>query len=150
MGRGRRAARTGQAGAQGAGPEVLEFTSSDGFQILVGRSARDNDALTFSLAEQDDFWFHVAPTSGSHVIVRNPDRLARLPRATLRQAAALAVHHSKSRGGGKVAVHYTLVRFVSKQRGAPAGQVNLKRFETVRVSPRERPDAPEGAEGQEG
>jgi len=143
MGTGPSAQGGRRSGAGPPEPEVLRFTSSDGFEILVGRSARDNDALTFALADPDDFWLHVAPTSGSHVVVRNPDHLARLPRATLREAAALAVHHSKSRGGGKVAVHVTRCRFVTKQRGAPPGQVQLKRYETVQVSPRERPPEPD-------
>ncbi|MBW2701839.1 MAG: DUF814 domain-containing protein [Deltaproteobacteria bacterium] len=115
------------------------FTSSEGFTILVGRSASDNDLLTFRVAEQDDFWMHVAATSGTHVVVRNPDRLARLPKKTLREAAALAVAHSKNRGGGRVDVHYTQRRNVRKSRGAPAGQVELKRYETLRVSASEAP-----------
>jgi predicted ribosome quality control (RQC) complex YloA/Tae2 family protein len=121
---------------------VVCYRSSDGFEILVGRNARDNDELTFRLAAQDDFWLHVAPTSGSHVVVRNPDKLTRLPRAALREAAGLAVWHSKSRAGGRVAVHVTRVRFVSKRRGAPAGQVQLKRFDVVQASPKDRPADP--------
>lgn len=121
----------------------MRYRSSDGFEILVGRSARDNDELTFRVADQDDFWLHVAPSSGSHVVVRNPDRLDRLPRATQREAAALAAWHSKSRAGGRVAVHLTRVRLVSKRRGAPAGQVQLKRFEVIQASPRDRPPTAE-------
>ncbi len=111
------------------------YISSDGMEILVGRSARENDVLTFKVAGQTDFWFHVAATSGSHVIVLNPDNLTRLPRDTLREAAELAAVNSKSRGGGKVAVNYTLRRNVSKQRGAPAGQVQIRRQDTTRVFP---------------
>jgi predicted ribosome quality control (RQC) complex YloA/Tae2 family protein len=117
----------------------LRFISSEGFEILVGRKATDNDVLTFEVAGQNDFWLHVAATSGSHVVVRNPANLAKLPRATLKQAAALAVLHSKSKAGGRVAVHLTQRRYVHKQRGAPAGQVQLDRFETVVASPREAP-----------
>lgn len=115
------------------------YWSSEGFEILVGKSARDNDVLTFKVANQTDFWLHVAPTSGSHVIVRNPDNLAKLPKATLREAAALAVYYSKSRDGGRVAVNYTQCRYVHKGRKAPAGQVQLQRHQSVKVSPNERP-----------
>jgi predicted ribosome quality control (RQC) complex YloA/Tae2 family protein len=120
-------------------PVYIEQRSSDGFCVLVGRSAQKNDVLTFHIARQNDFWFHVAATSGAHVIVCNPDNLSRLPKATLRQAAALAVWHSKSRTGGRVAVHCARVREVSKKRGSPAGQVILRRFESVRVSVDDRP-----------
>jgi len=67
--------------------------------------------------------------------VRNPDGLPRLPRTTLDEAAALAAYHSKSRNAGRVAVHWTLRRFVHKERGAPAGQVLLDRYATVKVRP---------------
>jgi hypothetical protein len=55
------------------------FVSPDGLTVLVGRSAADNDLLTFGLGESRDAWLHVAAESGSHVIVRNPDGLERLP-----------------------------------------------------------------------
>jgi predicted ribosome quality control (RQC) complex YloA/Tae2 family protein len=111
------------------------YTSSDGFEILVGRTASENDDLTFHVASQDDFWLHVAPTSGSHVVVRNRDHLQRLPRTTLDEAASLAAWYSKSRNAGRIAVHWCLRRNVHKQRGAPAGQVTLDRFEQVKVRP---------------
>jgi predicted ribosome quality control (RQC) complex YloA/Tae2 family protein len=110
------------------------FVSPDGFEVLVGRTARDNDALTFHIASQRDFWLHVAGCSGSHVIVRNPEGLESLPRETLRFAAALAARHSKAREAGQVSVHVALVKDVSKPRGVPAGQVALKRYRSVRVS----------------
>ena len=116
------------------------FISSDGFEILVGKSARSNDILTFKLSHQNDFWLHVAPTSGSHVIIRNPDNLSKMPKSTLREAAALAIFHSKSKSGGRVAVNYTQCRNVRKERGAPAGQVQIQRFQTVKASPQERPE----------
>jgi len=104
-------------------------------RVLVGRSARDNDVLTFKLASQTDFWFHVAGESGSHVVVRNPDGLERLPRETQRFAAGLAAGYSKARRGGRVAVHVARVRDVSKPRGLPPGKVVLARFSTVQAAP---------------
>ncbi|MCK6512546.1 NFACT RNA binding domain-containing protein [Myxococcota bacterium] len=111
------------------------YTSSDGWTILVGKNARDNDLLTFKIAKPHDFWLHIAPTSGSHVIVQNPDQCSRLPKTTLKEAAALAVFFSRSREGGRVDVHYTQRQYVQKARGAPAGQVQLLQFETTKASP---------------
>ncbi|ETW97692.1 MAG: hypothetical protein ETSY1_21615 [Candidatus Entotheonella factor] len=111
------------------------FVAPDGMVVLVGRTAVDNDILTFKLASQKDFWLHVAGESGSHVVVRNPEGLSRLPRETLRFAAALAARHSKARQGGQVAVHVARVSDVKKPRGVPAGKVTLARFESVRVRP---------------
>lgn len=109
--------------------------SPDGFTILVGRTAADNDVLSLRLASPRDFWFHVAGESGSHVVVRNPDGLDRLPRDTQRLAAALAAGYSKARRGGRVAVHAARCSDVSKPRGLPAGKVQLKRFSTVHAQP---------------
>jgi predicted ribosome quality control (RQC) complex YloA/Tae2 family protein len=110
------------------------FIAPDGTEILVGRTARDNDTLTFHIASQRDFWLHVAGCPGSHVIVKNPEGLESLPRETLRFAATLAARHSKARAAGQVSVHVAQVKDVSKPRGAPAGQVSLKRYRSLRVS----------------
>ncbi len=109
--------------------------SPDGMIILVGRSAADNDLLSLKLASPGDFWLHVAGESGSHVVVRNPDRLPRLPRDTLRLAAGLAAGYSKARAGGQVAVHLAVCGDVAKPRGLPAGKVTLRRHSSVRASP---------------
>ncbi len=110
-------------------------TSPDGLIVLVGRSAADNDLLSLKLASPGDFWLHVAGESGSHVVVRNPDRLERLPRDTLRFAAGLAAGYSKARHGGQVAVHLATCAEVAKPRGLPAGKVTLRRHSSVRASP---------------
>lgn len=109
--------------------------SEDGWTILVGKSASDNDVVTFKLARPRDFWFHVAGESGSHVVVRNPDNLERLPRQTQRLAAALAAGHSKARRGGRVAVHMARCADIDKPRGYAPGKVALGRFKSVQASP---------------
>ena len=111
------------------------FDSPDGMEILVGRTASDNDVLTFKIAAQRDFWMHVAGESGSHVVVRNPDGLKALPRETLRYAAALAAGYSKAKNAGKVAVHVARVKDVSKPKGLPSGKVTLSRYKSVKVEP---------------
>lgn len=109
----------------------------DGFEVLVGKGDAENDRLTFEVAEPRDWWLHVAGHSGSHVVVRNPDDLAALPRPVLERAAELAAWHSKARGAGKVEVHVCRVADVSKPRGFDAGKVQLRRWRSVRVYPRD-------------
>lgn len=111
------------------------FVSPDGMIVLVGRTAEDNDVLSLKLGAPRDFWLHIAGDSGSHVVVRNPDNLPRLPRETLKFAAGLAAGYSKARKGGRVAVHVTTCDEVSKPRGLPAGMVQLGRFETTQAAP---------------
>jgi predicted ribosome quality control (RQC) complex YloA/Tae2 family protein len=113
------------------------FTSEEDMIVLVGRTATDNDVLTFKLASVRDFWLHVAGQSGSHVIVRNPENLDRLPRETKRLAASLAVLHSGGKKGGKTAVHLCRCADVHKPRGLPPGKVTIKKFTTVYAAPAE-------------
>ena len=111
-------------------------TSPDGMTILIGRAASDNDVLSLKLAAARDFWFHVAGESGSHVVVRNTDKLDTLPRETKRFAASLAAGYSKARRGGKTAVHMARAGDVGKSRGMAPGKVTLRRFTTVHAHPR--------------
>lgn len=109
--------------------------STDGFTVLVGKSADDNDRLSLELCAPWDFWFHLAGDSGSHVVVRNPDRVERLPKATELFAAALAAGYSKARNAGRVAVHAARGEDVSKRRGQPPGEVTLARWKSITVKP---------------
>lgn len=111
------------------------FLSPDGLVVLVGKTAEDNDLLSLKLGAPYDFWLHVAAGSGSHVVVRNPERLPALPRQTVQFAAALAAGYSKARRGGRVAVHLATCADVSKSRGLEAGQVLLRRYKTVYAAP---------------
>ncbi len=138
---------------RGPGPRPLEpfrFTTRDGLVVLAGRSARQNEALSLKMAQPRDIWLHARGCPGSHVLLRLPPGLeARdVPAASLLEAAALAVHLSAARGGGKVAVDYTEARHLRRPRGAPPGLVLYEPHETVLVNtglvglPRETP-APE-------
>ena len=111
------------------------FVSLDGLTVLVGRSAADNDLLTFELGEPRDVWMHVAAESGSHVVIRNPDGLERPPRDTLRFAAALAARYSKAKHASRVAVHVATCADVSKPRGSAPGKVALRRYNTLYAAP---------------
>ncbi len=116
------------------------FVSPDGMTVLVGRTAADNEVVSLQLGAPRDFWLHVAGESGSHVVVRNPEGLERLPRETEQFAAALAARYSKARHGGRVAVHLTTCGEVSKPRGLPPGQVLLGRYRTVHATPWSGPE----------
>ncbi len=109
----------------------------DGFEVLIGKGDADNDQLTFKVAAPLDLWLHVASTPGSHVVVRNPDRISEFPRPVVERAAELAAFFSKARDGGKVEVHYCRAADVSKPRGFPPGKVLLKQWKSVRVYPKE-------------
>ena len=99
--------------------------------ILVGRSARDNDALTFRVARGNDLWLHVRGMQGAHVVVPGvgeaPD--ARL----LGDAALLAVHFSSARGSDGVEVSWTRCKHVRRAKGAAPGSVFISQEKTLRA-----------------
>ncbi len=109
----------------------------DGHEVLVGRNSRENDELTFKVATGEDFWFHVAGYTGSHVIVRNPAKETEPEASLLVRAAQLAAYYSQARNSNRVEVHYTRRKFVSKPRKAKPGLVRLREFKTVTVEPRD-------------
>lgn len=114
---------------------IRTFRLGDQWEALVGRTALDNDHLTLTLGHPRDFWFHAAGVSGAHVVVRHPDRPAKLHRDIKRLAAGIAVFFSKARRGGTTCVHWTTCESVFKRRGDAPGKVCLKRYDTVFAKP---------------
>ena len=109
----------------------------DGFEVLVGRGDKENDALTFRVADPRDLWLHVGGgTAGSHVVIRVPETTDEVPPEVITRAAELAAWHSKARDAGKVEVHVCRVADVSKPRGLPPGKVHIANWWRVRVYPR--------------
>lgn len=114
---------------------LKKFRTSSGLEILVGQDDESNDALTLSVGHPNDLWFHVSGAPGSHVVLRCGKAAGKPDKISIREAAALAAWFSKMRQGGKVAVHYCLVKNVSKPRGAKAGTVHIRKAEKVLVRP---------------
>lgn len=112
----------------------LEFTSSDGFKIYVGRNNRQNDKLTLKTASKTDIWLHTKDIHGSHTIIAGDGR--EISDTAIVEAAQLAAYHSKARNSSQVPVDYTLVKFVSKPSGAKPGMVIYVNNKTVYVTPK--------------
>ena len=110
----------------------MRFVSSDGFEILVGRSNAQNDELTTKTARRTDIWLHTKTVHGSHVII-SCDGVAP-PEKTIEEAAQLAVYYSQARDGGKTQVDYTMVRNVRKPSGSLPGKVIYTDYSTLSVS----------------
>lgn len=108
------------------------FVSSDGFEILVGRSNAQNDELTTKTARRTDIWLHTKTVHGSHVII-SCDGVAP-PEKTIEEAAQLAVYYSQAREGGKTDVDFTMVRNVRKPSGAMPGKVIYTDYTTISVA----------------
>lgn len=99
------------------------YTSLDGIQIKVGENAKENDDLT-STSYPSEWWLHIDSASGAHVVVCYENDV--LPSETKRDAAVLAVHHSKSTNVKIVRVNLVRIDQVIKdERIKNHGQVYL-------------------------
>ncbi len=99
----------------------LHYISSDGYHMYVGKNNLQNDELTFSFANGNDWWFHAKQAPGSHVIVKtNGDEL---PDRTFEEAGRLAAYYSKKQGSDKVEIDYVEKKHVKKPNGAKPGFV---------------------------
>ena len=117
-------------------PGMRRYRSSDGYEVLVGRTARDNDQLTFHVAKPNDLWLHAGDYPGSHVIIRNSSR-SDIPHRTIIEAAQLAAKFSQASKDSKVNIHYTRRKFLTKPKGAAPGLVRLSTFKSITVEPGE-------------
>lgn len=99
----------------------MHYISSDGYHMYVGKNNLQNDELTFSFANGNDWWFHAKGAAGSHVIVRSGGE--ELPDRTFEEAGRLAAYYSKSRGSDKVEIDYVEKKHVKKPNGARPGFV---------------------------
>jgi len=113
----------------------LRFRSDEGLLITVGRNNMQNERLTLKTAAKTDIWLHAQKIPGSHVVISTNGGAA--GDKTLYQAAVLAATYSQARGGGKVAVDYTLVRNVRKMPGGRPGMVTYTNYKTCIVEPDE-------------
>lgn len=108
------------------------FRSRRGAEIWVGRSAQDNDALTFRKARGNDVWLHVRGRPGAHVVV--PARPHAPDLETLLDAAVLALKYSGTAMGEKGDVAYTRVQYCRKVAGGPPGLVTYSQDKTLFVT----------------
>ena len=112
-----------------------QFTSSDGFTILVGKNNKQNDYLTLRIADPEDLWMHTKNIPGSHVIIKCAGK--EVPDNTLLEAATLAAYFSKARLSSQVPVDYTMKKHVKKPSGSKPGMVIYETNSTIYVTPTE-------------
>lgn len=111
----------------------MEFRTDGGLRVSVGKNNTQNDLLTTKKAGKWDWWFHTQKIHGSHIILwtegAEPDPVS------VEQAAALAAWFSQGRGGAKLPVDYTPVKYVKKPAGAKPGMVVYTTYRTMLAVP---------------
>jgi predicted ribosome quality control (RQC) complex YloA/Tae2 family protein len=126
------------ASSTGASERAIPYRRFDigsGFDVWVGRNAKQNDELTTRAARKFDIWLHARGVGGSHVLLRPPNRTAGVPEGLVLRAAAIAAYYSKARGSSLVPVVVAERKYVRKPRRAPPGTVLVDRHRVVMVEP---------------
>lgn len=111
----------------------LEFKTSGGFTVLVGRNNTGNDKLTFKTAFGSDIWFHTQNIHGSHTVLLARD--GEPGEDDIVEAAGICAYYSKARDSATVPVDYTLVKYVKRQPSRIPGRVFYSDYKTVFVTP---------------
>lgn len=111
----------------------IEYRSSDGYTILVGRNNHQNDQLSLKFAEKSDMWLHTQSITGSHVLILTDGTTP--PDKTIEEAAVIAAVNSRGKDSNLVPVDYCLARYVKKPSGAKPGKVIFTNYSTAFVKP---------------
>ncbi len=107
---------------------------TNGFKILVGKSAKNNDVLTQQFTYKEDLWLHAKDVSGSHVVIKYQAGKP-FPEPVIQKAAQLAAYYSKRKFDSLCPVLYTPKKFVRKRKGAAPGEVVVEREKVILVQP---------------
>ena len=115
--------------------QLFKEVDVDGFRILIGRNARNNDLLTQRFAYKEDLWLHARDVTGSHVLIKYRAGKT-FPRNVIERAAELAAWYSKRRTDSLCPVTVTPRKYVRKPKGLAEGQVLIEKESVVMVVPR--------------
>lgn len=107
----------------------------DGFELIVGKSAKSNDELLRRYTWKEDLWLHAKDVSGSHTILKSKSGQS-FPAPTIERAAEMAAYYSKNKNETLAAVIYTPCKYVRKVKGSAPGAVMVDREKVIMVQPK--------------
>lgn len=111
----------------------MEFKTTDGFTVLVGRNNIQNDRLSMKQANNHDMFLHIQKQPGSHVIIVSDHR--EISDKAIEEAAVIAAYYSSARQSSRVPIDYTYVKNLKKPNGAKPGYVIYHVYYTITVKP---------------
>jgi predicted ribosome quality control (RQC) complex YloA/Tae2 family protein len=113
---------------QSVKPNILRIVDLDA-TYLIGKNNIQNEYITHTLANSEDYWFHVKDATGAHLVVQTKS----LTENVLRKAAMLSAYFSQMRNSSSIPVDYTLIRNIKKIPKLPGYQVIYKNHKTIYI-----------------
>lgn len=109
-------------------PKLLTLRDGD-ITYTIGRNNLQNEYITHTFAQKDDYWFHVKDAPGTHLVVNT----AHLNETILRKACMLAAYFSGMRHSSSIPVDYTQIKHIKKIPGVPGYKVTYKNQQTMYI-----------------
>ena len=98
----------------------------DDYKVLIGRNAKENQAL-LKMAKSNDIWMHIRDIPSSHLIIKTDKQ--NVPDNLIQKCAKLCVDFSLTQAGD-YAVDYCKRKFVKIQEGS---RVEYDKYKTITV-----------------
>ncbi len=115
-----------------AASDLFKKVEYNGYTILIGRNAKNNDLLTKQYAHKEDLWLHARDVSGSHVVIKHQAG-KKFPSLVIERAAELAAFYSKRKNDSLCPVIVTPKKYVRKLKGMAEGAVIVDKEDVVMV-----------------
>lgn len=112
--------------------DLFKKVEYNGYTILIGRNAKNNDLLTKQYAHKEDLWLHARDVSGSHVVIKHQSG-KKFPSPVIERAAELAAFYSKRKNDSLCPVIVTPKKYVRKLKGMAEGAVIVDKEDVVMV-----------------
>lgn len=116
-------------------PIIYEYNN---YIIAVGKNNFQNDKLTFKTANGGDIWLHALNYHGSHTIIFTDGEVP--PNDVITFAAQVTAYYSAGANSDKVAVDYTMKKFVKRNPNGKLGMVTYTNQKTAYVRPEQYKD----------
>ncbi|MFA5543119.1 MAG: NFACT family protein [Bacilli bacterium] len=107
-------------------PQILRYTDDKENIYLVGKNNKQNEYISFTLADKFDYFFHVLNYPGSHVCFKG-----NITEDTIYNAALLGAYYSKA--NTNVNVDYTQYKWVKKIKGMKGSFVRYTNHSSINV-----------------
>lgn len=104
----------------------IEKRQIGNYTVYIGKNSKQNDYLYSKISSPYDIWFHTLNTPGSHIIAKPQNSTIEMDDETLLNIAKLAKEYSTAKNSTKVAIVYTLRKYIKRPQDTKSGFVVYK------------------------